>query len=205
MSRRVTLGESSASPAATARTARSSSVGSVSFTRNPLAPLRSASNTYSSSSNVVRITTRTASSAGSAPMRRVAVEPVDAGHADVHEDDVGALPPGRPRRPRRRRPPRRRPRCRPGRRAAPGNRPRTSAWSSASTTRMVAVAHRCAPSGIRARTRKPAAGSGGTDLEAPAERVHPFAHPDDALARRCGPARAPRPSSSTCTTSTSAP
>ena len=52
MSRRVTPGESSASPPATARTARNSSTGSVSFTRKPLAPARIASKTYSSISNV---------------------------------------------------------------------------------------------------------------------------------------------------------
>jgi hypothetical protein len=62
ISRRVTLGDSSASPVATTRTARTSSAGSVCLTRKPLAPARSASNTYSSSSNVVRITTRTPAS-----------------------------------------------------------------------------------------------------------------------------------------------
>ena len=43
MRRRVTLGESSASPAATTRTAANRSAGGVSFTRNPLAPFRRAS------------------------------------------------------------------------------------------------------------------------------------------------------------------
>ena len=71
-SRRVTPGESSASPRATARTAWISSTGSVSLTRKPLAPMRSASKTYSSRSNVVRITTRTSPNRGSTAMRRVA-------------------------------------------------------------------------------------------------------------------------------------
>ena len=94
MRRRVTLGERSASPAATARTARSSSTGSVSFTRKPLAPARSASNTYSSSSNVVRITTRTAVEVGIVADPAGGVEAVGSGHADVHEHDVGELAAG---------------------------------------------------------------------------------------------------------------
>jgi len=73
--RRVTDGDSSASPAATSRIARSSSAGLVSLMRNPLAPWRSASNTYSSSSNVVSTTTRVPSSSGSAAIRRVASMP----------------------------------------------------------------------------------------------------------------------------------
>jgi hypothetical protein len=55
--RRVTEGDSSASPPATTRMAATSSSGGVSFSRNPLAPPRRASNTYSSRSNVVRIST----------------------------------------------------------------------------------------------------------------------------------------------------
>jgi len=57
--RRVTLGASSASPPATTRMALIRSAGSVSLSRNPLAPARSAAYTYSSRSNVVRISTRT--------------------------------------------------------------------------------------------------------------------------------------------------
>ena len=74
----------------TARTARTSSAGSVSLTRKPLAPARIASNTYSSRSNVVRMTTRVAARRSSAAIRRVAVQPVDARHAHVHQHDVGA-------------------------------------------------------------------------------------------------------------------
>ena len=55
MSRRVTAGASSASPAATTRIASSRSAGRVSLSRKPLAPARSAPKTYSSRSNVVRI------------------------------------------------------------------------------------------------------------------------------------------------------
>ena len=112
ISRRVTFGASSASPSATTRTAASSSSGSVSFSRNPLAPARSASNTYSSRSNVVRMSTRVAAVASSRgdPARRL--EAVHLRHADVHEHDVGPLALHERRRPRRRRPPRRRPRCR---------------------------------------------------------------------------------------------
>jgi hypothetical protein len=75
MSRRVTLGDSSASPAATARTARSNSAGLVCLTMKPLAPARMASNTYSSSSKVVRMTMRTSASRSSAAIARVAARP----------------------------------------------------------------------------------------------------------------------------------
>src|SRR5690606_11428804 len=56
-SRRVTLGATIASPAATIRIACTRSSGGESFSRNPLAPARTASITYSSRSNVVRIST----------------------------------------------------------------------------------------------------------------------------------------------------
>ena len=69
------FGVISASPAATTLTAFSSSIGSVSFSRKPLAPARSASWTYSSRSNVVRMTTRVALSDSSPVIRRVASNP----------------------------------------------------------------------------------------------------------------------------------
>jgi hypothetical protein len=75
ISRLVMPGERSASPPATTRTACTSSSGSVSLTRNPLAPDRMASNTYSSRPNVVRITTRTPARRWSAAIRRVASSP----------------------------------------------------------------------------------------------------------------------------------
>ncbi len=52
---------------------------------------------------------RTPASAGSAVIARVAAEPVDAGHADVHQHDVGHGARAASARPRRRRRPRRRP------------------------------------------------------------------------------------------------
>ena len=55
----MTLGASSASPAATTRMAVIRSSGSVSLSRKPLAPARSAPNTYSSRSNVVKMMTWT--------------------------------------------------------------------------------------------------------------------------------------------------
>ncbi len=73
--RRVTPGDSKASPRATARTPCRSTSGSVSLTRKPLAPTRSASNTYSSTSNVVRITILVRSSCSSCTIRRVASSP----------------------------------------------------------------------------------------------------------------------------------
>ena len=62
-----------ASPAATSRTARKMSAGGVSFSRNPLAPARSAPNTYSSRWKVV--STITCGGSGSAAIRPVAVIP----------------------------------------------------------------------------------------------------------------------------------
>ena len=64
MSRRVTDGASRASPAATTRTASTRSSAGVSLSRKPLAPARSAANTYSSRSKVVRISTRGGSGCG---------------------------------------------------------------------------------------------------------------------------------------------
>src|SRR5699024_6403049 len=57
MSALVTFGESRASPSATTRTAWTSSSGGESFSRKPLAPTRSAENTYSSASKVVSMMT----------------------------------------------------------------------------------------------------------------------------------------------------
>ena len=55
----LTAGERSASPSAITWIAATSCSGGVSLSRKPLAPARSASYTYSSRSNVVRMTTRT--------------------------------------------------------------------------------------------------------------------------------------------------
>ena len=59
----------------TTRSACSSSAGSVSFSRKPLAPARSARKMYSSSPKLVRMTTRTLSSRSSATICLVASIP----------------------------------------------------------------------------------------------------------------------------------
>src|SRR5690606_30870544 len=78
MSARVTFGDSSASPSATTRTACVSSSAGESLSRNPLAPARSAENTYSSASNVVRMITR-GGTPGMARIARVASRPLTFG------------------------------------------------------------------------------------------------------------------------------
>ena len=70
---------------ATTRTAVRRSCGSVSLTRKPLAPERSASNTYSSRSKVVRIRIRTAARAGSFAIVRVAWSPSRPGMRMFHQ------------------------------------------------------------------------------------------------------------------------
>ena len=74
-SRRVTDGASSASPAAMTWIAVSSSAGEMLFSRKPLAPARSAEYTYSSRSNVVRMSTRTSLVAAVRVICRVASMP----------------------------------------------------------------------------------------------------------------------------------
>ena len=90
--RRVTVGASSALPAAAARTAAIRSARGESLSRKPLAPARSASYTYSSRSKVVSMTTlggvRSARAAGEPPG---GLEPVHARHADVHQHHVGVV------------------------------------------------------------------------------------------------------------------
>ena len=73
--RRVIEGSMSASPWATTRTAEAISSGSASLSKKPLAPAAKASYTYSSRSNVVRMSTCTFSSAASSRMARVASMP----------------------------------------------------------------------------------------------------------------------------------
>ena len=67
--RRVTVGASSASPAAMTRTAWKSCSAVTSLSRKPLAPAHSASYTYSSRSKVVRMTMRGRSEPGLASCR----------------------------------------------------------------------------------------------------------------------------------------
>jgi hypothetical protein len=72
MSRLVDDGAITASPWCTVRIAVSSSSGCASLSRNPLAPARMASSTYSSRSNVVSTTTRGSPAAAAAPSARSA-------------------------------------------------------------------------------------------------------------------------------------
>src|SRR5580704_4734847 len=75
MSRRVTLGARSASPAATTRIAFSSSSSGRLLSAKPLAPARSASKTYSSRSKAVRMSTRAPPGARAEVICRVASIP----------------------------------------------------------------------------------------------------------------------------------
>ena len=77
MTRFVTVGDRSASPAATVRIAAINCSGGSSLRTKPLAPAFNASYMYSSRSKVVRIRTRAAGSA--ARMRRVACRPSSSG------------------------------------------------------------------------------------------------------------------------------
>jgi hypothetical protein len=77
--RRVIAGDRSASPRMTTRSASSSPAGSVSLSRNPLAPARSARKMYSSRPKLVRITTRTLSRRSSAKICLVASRPSSTG------------------------------------------------------------------------------------------------------------------------------
>ena len=72
---RVAPGESRESPAATVRMPASRASAVTSLPRKPLAPDRSACATYSSISNVVRISTRVADSSESAQITDVAARP----------------------------------------------------------------------------------------------------------------------------------
>ena len=85
ITRRVTDGESSESPAATAWIPATSSSGDVRLSRKPEAPASSAPKTNSSSSNVVRMTTFVPGTAASTSL--VAAIP-SSRHADIHQDDV---------------------------------------------------------------------------------------------------------------------
>ena len=75
--RRVVEGATTASPLCTLRMACRNSSGCADFSRNPLAPARSAANAYSSRSNVVRMSTRGRSPAWQ--ISRVAATPSSPG------------------------------------------------------------------------------------------------------------------------------
>ena len=79
MTRRVTDGDNNDSPAATSRIARNMSAGSVSLIRKPAAPACRASKTYSSSSKVVSMITRTPARDGSPTIIRNAAIPSSCG------------------------------------------------------------------------------------------------------------------------------
>lgn len=137
-SRRVAPGDSKASPAATTRIARTRSAGSVCFTKNPVAPDRMASKTYSSSSNVVSTTTLTSANCGSDAIIRVAPRPSSIGMRMSINTTSGAS--SRVRRtafsPLSASPTTSMPSCASNRATKPAL---TSAWSSATTTRTVTV------------------------------------------------------------------
>ena len=187
MTRRVTRGrEQGRRRAATVCTAAIRSSGGASLSRKPLAPARSASNTYSSRSKVVR--TRTARPAPRARRSaRVASRPSIAGHPDVHHHHVAAAAARAS-----------------ATAAAPSpaspttsmagstskilRRPaRTRGWSSTSRT---PIRHRAAPSsGSRARDREAAAGA-RPGVELPAVQRDPLPHADQPVpaGRRSAPA-----------------
>ena len=77
------------------------------------------------------------SAAGRECSRAGGLDAVHAGHADVHQHDVGRGARATVGPPRRRRRPRRPPRCPAGPRGPSGSRLRTSSWSSTITTRML--------------------------------------------------------------------
>src|SRR5579875_1493033 len=182
MSRRVTLGARSASPAATVRIALSSSSSGRLFSAKPLAPARSASKTYSSRSNVVRMRTRGPPLPCPAVIRRVASMPSITGIRTSipprpASSPLRARPPGVRRPPRR--PPPGHPRRRSARRtrygAAPGRR-RSGPWWS----------HRGLDRDHCAHPESPARQPPG--CQPPAERHDSLAPPDE-------PVAGPRPDS----------
>ena len=181
ISRRVTLGDRSASPLATTRTARTSSAGSVCLTRKPLAPARSASNTYSSSSKVVRMTTRTPVSRPSPAISCVACSPSRPGirmsisttsGVSSRTSRTAAAPSAAW-------PTTSMPSWASSRAANPA---RTRAWSSASSTRIIA-----APAALF-----PAAGGPGPRTPHPARARRSAARPGPRRARSCRESRGPR-------------
>ena len=70
------------------------SSAAASLSRNPLAPARSASYTYSSRLNVVTTSTLTGSGTPGAGQQAGRLDAVEHRHAHVHHDDVGPQPAG---------------------------------------------------------------------------------------------------------------
>ena len=148
----------------TARTARTSSAGSVSLTRKPLAPALIASKTYSSRSNVVRMTTRVPARRSSAAIRRVASSPsmpgmrtsirTTSGRAWIAWRTASSPSVASPTT------------VTSGWASSRARNPAlTRAWSSASTHRDHEVTR--SPTGRRARTRKPPPGAGPASTSPP--------------------------------------
>ena len=173
--------------------------GGASLSRKPLAPARSAANTYSSRSKVVRIEharwRRRRRSGGSPRCRpcRACGCPSARRRARRGAPRATASSPSPPRRP---------PRCRPGSRGSAGSPARTSAWSSASRTRI----------GSSRRARRAAAWRGRVEAAAGA-RARPSSAPPYSAARsripispcpRAAAGAVPAPPPSSITSSSSA-
>ena len=178
--------------------APSSSCGRAFLSRKPLAPARSASKTSSSRSNVVSTSTFGGSGSPARVAARVACDAVEAGHAHVHEHDVGA----RARRARRapcarRRPPPRRP-CPAGTRAASGSRRAPAPGRRRGRREAVMPDH-----GRRPRSRRPRA---ARPSSVPSWSVDALAQADQTMATTVARPRARRrPSSRTTSSTASAP
>ena len=209
MSRRVTDGASRASPAATTVIACTRSSRRTSLSRKPLAPARSASNTYSSRSKVVRMTTFTGSVTSGPASRRVASMPSTRGmrtsmsttSARSRRATATASSPS----------PASPTTVRWGWASTIMENPlRTSSWSSATTTRTGAPSAVMPAAGAGPGTLKPPSGAGPTSSSPPTAAtrsrmpIKPCPPPDSSRAAPPDPlrgARAPRPSSATVTTS----
>src|SRR5215216_7140082 len=193
ISRRVTLGASRASPSATTRTARSSSMGSVFLSRKPLAPAARAANTYSSSSKVVRTSTRTPARSSSATIRRVASRPsstgmrmsisTTSGRVERASSTAAAPSPASPTTS-----------MSPASSSRARNPARTSPWSSTSRTLITGAPPRGSPdpagsSGAHREAgldAEPAPGP-GAGLQAAPEGTGPLPHARDPLSAPAGP------------------
>ena len=136
---------------------------------------------------------------GEEPARRL--ETVEPGHPDVHQDDVGSMPPCHGDGRRRRRRPRRRPSMSGWASRIIRKPARTSAWSSAIRTRSALTSRQSRRGTGRRLERQPRARRrtrhrAAAGLEPPADLLRPLAHPDQsapgALARVAGRGRRAR-------------
>ena len=187
-SRRVTLGASSASPAATVRTASTNCAGGAVLQQEP------AGAGLHRVVDVLVLRRRSSAPARAAAGRSPTIvrgsrDPVDVRHPHVHQDDVGMEPRGLLDAPRRRRPPRRRPPCPPGRRGSAGNRCGRAPGRRPAGPRSRAVSDR------QARAHREAAVLARPGVEGAAEDADALAHADQPMAaarlgRRRGPSSA---------------